>query len=55
MLITAVPIGSAEDGVGITIIGNHNVLIATMVLDGEDATVIGVEFSHRIIPEVELI
>ena len=55
MIINAVPVGSAYDSVVVEMVGNNNVIISTLGLDMEAATVIGVELNQRLIPEVDFV
>ena len=44
-----------KDGVGVYVVGNHDVLVATLGADGEPTHVIGVELTDWIYPDTEFL
>ena len=55
MLVAAGTEGGLEDGVGVAVVRNQDVLVPTTRLGGEALTIIGVQLADGIVENMELI
>ena len=55
MLVAAGTEGGLEDGVGVAVVRNHDVLVPTTTLDGEASTIIGVQLDDGLVEDMEFI
>ena len=55
MLVATGAEGGLEDGIGVAVVQNHDVLVPTTRLDGEASTITGVQLADGIAEDMEFI